>query len=243
MSRYFSLAPYYDSLMAELDYGAWADYYQEIFERRGLAPKLVLDLACGTGTLTHILARRGYEMIGVDASVEMLMVAQSKACAGTRPLFLHQRMEMLDLYGTVQAALCSLDGINYLPRNLLEAAFSRVHLFLEPGGLFVFDINTVEKFKRLDGEAFVSEAEDIFCVWRCAYDAQERQNQFGMDIFSKSDALWRRTQEEHIEYAYTRQEMETALKQAGFRAVSCFGELSFDAPAEKEERVFFVAER
>ena len=243
MSRYQALAPYYDRLMTGVDYAAWADYYQRMFESRGLAPRLILDLACGTGTLTCLLADRGYEMIGADASEDMLMVAQARPCTGVRPLFLHQRMEQLDLYGTVQAVLCSLDGMNYLPRQMLGQALSRIHLFLEPGGLLIFDINTVDKFARLDGETFVSEADGIFCVWRCAYNAQERENQFTMDIFTKTGAMWRRTQEEHIEYAYTRQEMEAALRKAGFQQIACYGELSDTEPVEGEERIFFVAER
>ena len=173
MNSYQALSAYYDRFTDDVGYADWADFFERLFAREGIQPKLVLDLACGTGSLTRILAERGYEMIGADASPEMLMQAmQNTMDCEPRPLFLNQRMEALDLYGTVDACLCCLDSINYVTEpQTLQKAFERVHLFLEPKtGLFVFDINTPEKFACMDGNAYVREDEDVFCVWQAAVE-------------------------------------------------------------------------
>ena len=173
MNSYQTLSAYYDRFTDDVGYARWADFFERLFAREGMQPKLVLDLACGTGSLTGILAQRGYEMIGVDASPDMLMQAmQNTMNCDPRPLFLNQRMEALDLYGTVDVCLCCLDSVNYVTEpETLQQAFDRVHLFLEPGsGLFVFDINTPEKFARMDGNCYVREDEDVFCAWQAAVE-------------------------------------------------------------------------
>ena len=194
MSAYIPLAPVYDGLTSDVPYEAFADFYQLIFRKYKVQPELVLDLACGTGTLTCILARRGYEMIGVDASQDMLAQAMEKALElpeGTRPIFLCQEMEELDLFGTVQAAVCSLDGINYVPQSSLDQVFHRLELFVEPGGILVFDINTPEKLHAMDGQVFLDEREDVFCVWRAAYYQEDNACVYGIDLFSRlTNGLW-----------------------------------------------------
>ena len=148
MNSYSFLAGCYDQLTYDVDYSSWADYIEKHFNRRGLPGNTVLDLACGTGSLTRELAQRGYEMIGVDLSPEMLAEAAEKNedVGGIPPMFLCQSMDQLDLYGTIDACVCCLDSVNYVtdPRKL-KKAFQRVHLFLMPGGLFLFDVNSVEK--------------------------------------------------------------------------------------------------
>ena len=147
----------------------------------------VLDLACGTGSLTCRLAERGYEMIGVDQSEEMLAVAAEKgrAVQGEKPIFLHQSMQELDLYGTIDACVCCLDSVNYVTRPAdLRRAFQRVHLFLMPGGVFLFDVNTPEKLRNLDGQMFMDETDDTYCVWRAEYSARRRICTYGMDPVS-----------------------------------------------------------
>ena len=169
MSSYNFLAGCYDQLTYDVDYPAWADYLEAHFRKRGLPGNTVLDLACGTGSLTRELAGRGYEMIGVDLSADMLAEAAEKNrdVDGIAPIFLCQSMDKLDLYGTIDACVCCLDSVNYVtsPKKL-QKAFERVHLFLMPGGLFVFDINTPEKLMGLDGQVFLDETEDAYCVWR-----------------------------------------------------------------------------
>ena len=143
MSCYGPLACWYDRLTGDVPYDQFADFYEAEFSRAGGEFRLLLDLCCGTGTLTMTMARRGYEMIAADASVDMLMQAREKAAdAETPPLFLLQEASRLDLYGTVDAAYCSLDGMNYIPPEELPRVFHRLHLFIRPGGLLVFDIRT-----------------------------------------------------------------------------------------------------
>ena len=157
MSSYDFLASCYDELTTDVGYPAWADYLEAHFRRKGLPGRTVLDLACGTGSLTWELAARGYEMIGVDRSPEMLAEAAAKGREDveTPPIFLCQSMDRLDLYGTIDACVCCLDSVNYVtdPRQL-KKAFARVWLFLMPGGLFLFDINTPSKLRGLDGQVF-----------------------------------------------------------------------------------------
>jgi SAM-dependent methyltransferase len=242
MSAYVSLARFYDSLTRDVPYGAIADYYEALFKQTNLNVKTILDMACGTGTLTCMLAERGFDMIGVDASAEMLSVASEKSYdMENRPLLLNQPLELLDLYGTVDAAICSLDGINYVKPDRLCEVFRRVRLFLEPGGLFIFDINTPSKLKGLDGEVFLDETEDVYCVWRAAFNEEDKACRYDMDIFARDGRKWTRSIEEHIEYAYEPFGLEKLLLEAGFEQVAVYGDLTYEKPTEKEQRLFITA--
>ena len=244
MSSYEHLAPYYDALTTDVDYAKWADYYQRFFDRSAIPIHTVLDLACGTGTLTCLLAERGYEMIGTDLSAEMLAEAAEKArdVQGMVPLFLNQPMQKLDLYGTIDACVCCLDSVNYVtrPRDLRKA-FERVHLFLEPGGLFLFDINTPEKLRSLDGQIFLDETEDLYCVWRAEYSSRRRICTYGFDLFRREGAHWERDCEEHEEYAYEPDELEEYLRQVGFSSVRRYGERTMRPPRPDAQRICFCA--
>ncbi len=247
MSAYESLAAYYDSLTGDVPYGRFADFYELIFRRYAVRPTLVLDLACGTGTLTWELARRGYEMIGVDASPDMLAEAMEKgeeADAPVAPIFLNQSMETLDLYGTVSAAVCSLDGVNYLPPGSLGTVFERLRLFVEPGGLFIFDVNTPEKLLALDGQVFLDETEDVYCVWRAQLSEDGGALTYGMDVFSlRPDGAWERDFEEHTEYIHPVERLTAELTAHGFGEIRVFGELRDEPPRVNEQRVFIAAKR
>lgn len=244
---YEYLAGCYDRFTADVDYAAWADYLEKHFSRSKLPIHTVLDLACGTGSLTCELARRGYEMIGSDLSEEMLALAAEKArdVDGIPPIFLHQAMEDLDLYGTIDACVCCLDSVNYVTRpKLLARAFQRVHTFLMPGGLFLFDINTPDKLRGLDGQLFMDEDEDTCCIWRADYSPRRRICTYGMDLFFREDGdLWRRMEEVHEEYAYEPDELERMLRQAGFRHIRQYGERKMHAPKPGEQRIFFTARK
>ena len=172
MSCYDQLAACYDELTGDVAYEQRADYLEKLFRRASVPVHTVLDLACGTGTMTWLLTGRGYEMIGVDGSEEMLAVAMEKygKVGGEPPIFLHQSMPRLDLYGTVDAAICCLDSLNYLTRPAdVQRTLQRLHLFIAPGGLLIFDVNTPEKFQAMDGQVFLDETEDTYCVWRTEY--------------------------------------------------------------------------
>ena len=247
MASYEFLAGCYDELTTDVGYRSWAGYLEKHFARAGIPVRTVLDLACGTGSLTWELARRGYEMIGVDRSEEMLAQANEKGedFTGERPIFLHQSMDKLDLYGTIDACVCCLDSVNYVTRPAqLERAFARVHLFLMPGGIFVFDINTPEKLRALDGQVFLDETEDAYCVWRAEYSRRRRVCTYAMDLFRLTPAgLWERGEELHEEYAYEPDELEEMLRRAGFHHIRRCGDRKLRAPRPGEERIFFTARK
>ena len=247
MSSYEALAGRYDALTADVDYKAWADYLEKHFAKSRIPIRTVLDLACGTGSLTCQLTERGYEMIGVDLSPDMLSVAAEKGrqAAGIPPIFLQQAMQDLDLYGTIDACVCCLDSVNYVTRPAdLRRAFQRVHLFLMPGGLFLFDINTPEKLRGLDGGMFIDETDDTYCVWRAELSERRKICTYGMDLFFRQEGnLWRREEEVHEERIYEPDELEEYLHAAGFTEVRRYGELKLRAPRAGEQRIFFAARK
>lgn len=244
MIAYETLARRYDALTYDVAYEKRADFIEWLFGRSKIPVKQVLDLACGTGTMTWIFTGRGYEMIAVDASEEMLMEAMSKmgSVEGITPLFLQQKMQKLDLYGTVDAAICCLDSLNYLtdPKDV-RRTFDRLRLFIAPGGLLVFDINTVEKLEALDGQVFLDETEDTYCVWRTEYN--RRLCTYYMDIFQRSGSTWRRSAEVHRERAYTTEELKQWLQEAGFTDVRLWGDMVRRKPREGEQRIYVTAIR
>ena len=246
MSIYAAMAQHYDNFTEDVPYAAWACYLRDLFEKFGASPKLVLDLACGTGSLTIEMARLGYEMIGVDMSEHMLSEAMQKTYEmPNRPLFLRQRMETLDLYGTVDAVVCGLDSINYLTApSALDAAFSRVSLFLEDNGLFIFDVNTEKKFRTIDMQAYVRESEDCFCAWQAEYDETTHLMEYYLDFFvQRTDDDYRRYSEHHTERMYSVEELQTALERNHMQLEAVFGELSTEKPTADSDRIFVVARR
>lgn len=245
MSQYESLARFYDELTYDVPYERFADFYEAVFSLYGKSPKMILDLACGTGNLACLLAERGYDMIAVDESEDMLAEAMDKMVEfeGKRPLFLCQSLEELDLYGTVEAAVCCLDGFNYIHIDDLKEVFRRLNLFIEPGGILVFDINSPYKLRGLDGRISIDETDDVYCVWRSDFDEEENCIVYGMDIFSQNDdGSWDRESEEHCEYAHSVEELTAMLKKSGFKNIKVFGELVLEKPKDDEMRIFISAE-
>ena len=247
MSRYEALAGCYDALTEDVSYARRADFIEKLMGRSRIPIKTVLDLACGTGTMTDIFTRRGYELVAVDGSEDMLAVAREKAegLPGVPPVFLHQDMPKLDLYGTVEAAICCLDSLNYLtsPRDL-QRTLERLRLFIQPGGVLIFDVNTPYKLQSLDGQVFLDEREDVYCVWRTEFDRRSRICSYYMDIFSREKGeLWRRELEYHRQRAYGLEELKGYLREAGFTHIRTFGDCRMSAPREREERVYFCANR
>ncbi len=240
---YSALAPAYDELTRDVDYEKRAAFVESLFLRSRIPVRTVLDLACGTGTMTAILTERGYELIGVDGSEDMLLQAREKAAElhGVPPLFLHQSMQELDLYGTVDAAVCCLDSLNYLtdPRDVRET-FRRLHLFIAPGGALVFDVHTPGKLEAMNGQVWLDEREDVYCVWRTEYSRRTRLLDYYVDIFSKRpNGLWARGFEEHHQRCYGADELREWLNAAGFSDVRVFGDCRRRAPNEKDGRIYF----
>ncbi len=240
---YESLAAHYDGFTGDVDYSLFVKYFKDAWQRANITPTLILDLACGTGTISHILAQDGYEVIGVDASPEMLMEAYSKvSSANIPPVFINQRMDELDLYGTVNVVVCTLDSVNYVtdPDELLRS-FKKVSLFLEPDGIFIFDANTDKKYLSLDGTAYTRENENTFCVYQLDYE--ERICTHTVDIFEKCGQTYRRVTEYHTQRGYTISELTQMLLEAGFDRIEACREFSFESADENESRVFFIARK
>lgn len=246
MSCYEELAASYDSLTEDVEYRRRASFLQKLLGKSRIPVHTVLDLACGTGTMTCLLAEAGYEMIGVDQSEDMLAEAAGKQVSPGKipPIYLQQSMESLDLYGTVEAAVCCLDSLNYLTDvRALRRTLQRLHLFVAPGGVFLFDINTPEKLRGLDGQVFLDEGDDVYCVWRTEFDKRRRICTYGMDIFQREGALWRRSQEEHYEKAWEVEELTGFLREAGFGHIRTYGDCVLRAPREQEQRIYFTCIR
>lgn len=237
---YQSFAAGYEKFSADNDYAAFADYYEEIFSEYNIKPSLVLDLGCGSGSLTTIMAEKGYDMIGVDISPEMLDMAREK---NPGILYLNQDMREFELYGTVDVIYSSFDCINYITnKNDVKKIFKLVNNYLNYGGLFIFDINTVHKLKNVLGNnTFVFDKDDVYLVWQNDY--YNKIATFYLDMFYKTDGKYERFYEEHYERAYEIDEIKEMMKFSGLELLGVFDELSFDKPKKNSERVFFVARR
>ncbi len=239
MSGYDALASSYDALMADGAYRRRADFLERLFRKSRIPVCNVLDLACGTGTIACLLAERGYRVTAVDGSEEMLAQAAAKA-AGLKspPLFIHQAMPRLRLLQPVDAAVSTLDSLNYLTRTRdLRETFRRVHRWLRPGGQFVFDVNTPCKLRRMDGQMYMDETEESFCVWRTFFSERTKACTYQVDLFRlREDGAWERDFEEHRERAWEAEELRRYLAEAGFAEITITGDLSARPPAEDEDR-------
>lgn len=240
---YRDFARLYEKLQ-DIDYVKFADYIEEIFKREKTAPSLVLDLACGTGRLTEILANRGYDMIGIDISPEMLSIAQEKAREKELSiLYLNQDMTDFELYGTVDAIVCTLDGVNYLTEDgETDRLFELACNYLNPGGIMIFDINSKYKLEKILGNnTFVNEEDGIFYVWQNDYDEKSGICYFCLDFFEKTDdGKYKRYTEQQCERAYSAEELSFSAKSAGLSVSGIYDALSFEKARTDSERIFMV---
>ena len=245
MQAYHELAQSYDRLTNDVDYGATVDFYFEILRRENLQPRTAVDLACGTGSVALLLAERGLQVTAVDMSWEMLTVAQQKAAeADVYPQFVCQTLQNLHLPKAVDLAVCALDSIDYIldPDDCKEA-IRRVYKSLNPGGCFIFDVNTPEKLRAMDGQVFLDEDDDVFCLWRGEFDEATNICSYGMDLFQRRGEVWYRSFEEHREYAYSARQLVGYLKEAGFTFVAVYGDRKFAAPGQGEQRIYLKARK
>ena len=245
MDCYEALAVSYDRLTSDVDYRATVAFYGQILKREGISPRTAVDLACGTGSVTLLLAEQGMEVTGVDMSEDMLTVAQQKSWElENPPRFICQRLEQLHLPRGVDLAVCALDSLDYItdPADCAEA-IRRVYRVLNPGGIFIFDVNTPEKLRAMDGQVFLDEDEDVYCVWRGEFDKQTNICSYAMDLFQRNGQLWERSFEEHCEYAYSAAQLVGYLKDAGFTSIRVFADRRFEAPAEGEQRIYLKARK
>ena len=245
MDAYHELAKSYDRLTNDVDYEATVDFYFEILKREGLNPRTAVDLACGTGSVTAILARKGLDVTGVDLSEEMLTQAFQKVMDMEKPpRFVCQPLQELYLPRGVDLAVCALDSLDYITEpSDCETAIKRIYKALNPGGIFIFDVNTPEKLRAMDGQVFLDEDDDVYCVWRGEFDEQTNICSYGMDLFQRKGNLWERSLEEHCEYAYSADQLVGYLKDAGFTHIRVYGDRRLEAPGEGEQRIYIKARK
>lgn len=234
--------------MGNAPYNEWTAYILEIWRRLNYSPKLVLDLACGTGNMTTRLSKNGFDMIGIDISEEMLMVAREKLQESENGiLYLCQDMCEFELYGTVDAIVCICDGINYLIEDgQLYEVFKLIKNYLNPDGYFIFDINTEHKFKNiLSNNSYSEILEEAAYIWENYYDEDEKINEYQATFFIKNDQndFYERFDELHYERAYSIEEISNQIESAGLCLVDVYDDLTFDRPKMESERIFFVVKR
>ena len=247
MSSYHRLASSYDGLMVDGSYRKRADWLEKLFRKSRIPVRDVLDLACGTGTIACLLAERGYQVIATDASEEMLTQAAMKAAVleENAPLFLLQSMPRLRLTEPVDAVVSTLDSLNYLTREKdIRETFCRVYRWLKPGGQFIFDVNTPYKLRRMDGQMYMDETEDTYCVWRTFFSERTQCCTYQVDLFQlNEDDSWEREFEEHKERAWTEEQLRTYLEAAGFENIIIRGDMSLRPPKADEDRWIVTALR
>lgn len=247
MEAYTSFAEVYDTFMDNVPYGEWADYLCSLLKENGAGDGLVLDLGCGTGSMTEALASRGYDMIGVDNSGEMLEIAADKReDSGHDILYLLQDMREFELYGTVKAVISVCDSVNYITEeeDLLEV-FRLVNNYLDPGGIFVFDFNTRYKYEELLGDQVIAEDRDeCSFIWENYYYREEKINEYKLTLFLQDETdsdLYRKYQEMHYQRAYTLEEIQRLLAQSGLTYVTAYDGYTKEEPGEHSERICVVA--
>lgn len=246
MEAYTSFAEVYDTFMDNVPYEEWAEYLAELLQEYDIEDGLVLDLGCGTGSLTEILATKGYDMIGADGSAEMLEIAmEKKAQSGHDILYLLQDMREFELYGTVRAVVSVCDCVNYITdEKELEQVFRLVNNYLDPEGIFIFDFNTEYKYKEILGEQTIAEdREDCSFIWDNYYYEDESMNEYELTLFIKEQDsnLYRKYQEMHYQKAYTLDAMRELIEWSGLEFMTAYDAYTRKAPTETSERICVVA--
>ena len=242
---YSEFAYSYDILMQNVDYEKRADYIYSLFEKFDRAPTLMLDLACGTGEFSNRFANKGVSVIGVDISYDMLSIAREKSAEQQNDiLYLCQDAAELDLYGTVDGAICCLDSLNHITDyGDFCSAIARVSLFLEKDRLFIFDLNTEYKHSCVLGNnTFVIDTNDVYCVWQNEYQGNNTV-EINLDFFTLEDNVYLRTGESFCERAYTSAEIENALNKAGLKTEAIYEEMSQNKPCDTTQRVVYVTRK
>ncbi len=243
---YTYFADHYDSLTEDVDYEAKADYFISLLEKHDHKAGVTLDLACGTGSFTIALKKRGIDVFGADMSSDMLSQAQMKACdEGYQILFICNKMQDIELCGTIDTCVCTLDSINHITSEKeLEKAFSNIAKYLSEDGIMVFDVNTVYKHREVLGDnCFIFDTESVYCAWQNNYDPETNEVMITLDFFEPQDDVYYRTSEQFSERAYTHEQMKAVLEKAGLRTEAIYDDMSFDPPGEDSQREIYVVRK
>ncbi len=246
MEQYEALAAYYDRIMEDIDYDAWCEFYKACFERQALPVKKVLDLACGTGSITVPMAKMGYQMTGLDLSAEMLALAQQKADEHhVRIRFSEQNIALFDAGREFDAAICSFDGYNYLTKPTdVRSSFSKVYESLREGGMFIFDVSTPYKYENiLADNAFVYEYDDLFLSWQNYYNQKSGLCDFYLTFFIKNGDAWHRIDESQRQRRHPIASLKKALTEAGFTLLDIVSDTDFSPLAKTSERAYFICKK
>ena len=243
---YDDFSHYYDLLTDNVEYKKRADYFCRLLSMCGTNGGILLDLGCGTGNMSFEMAGKGFDVIGVDSSIGMLNVAQQKMFeTGRHILLLNQKMQEIDLYGTIDCAVCVLDGINHLDgADDVKKTFEKVSLFMNNGGAFAFDVNTIHKHKNILGDnAFVFEPDGVFCAWQNSYNPDDNSVEISLDFFEEEDGVYYRASENFTEKAYELDDIKLWLEESGFEVIGIFDDMTTDVVKSDSERAVFLARK
>ena len=243
MGSYENFARVYDELMDNVPYEEWAQFILNLLQDRKITEGLVLELGCGTGKLMTLLGKAGFDMIGVDNSVEMLQIAREKTSQDF--LYLLQDMREVELYGTVKAVISVCDSVNYITKKEeLRKVFQLVNNYLDPEGVFIFDFNTEYKYRELIGETVIAEdREDVSFIWFNEYDEDSHLNDIDLKVFVQEEGdIYRKFQEEHIQRGYTLDEIKQLLEESGLIFLEAYEEYTMQAPQPDSGRIVVVAQ-
>ncbi len=245
MEAYTGFAEVYDTFMDNIDYSAWSEYVIRILKDYGIEDGLILDLGCGTGSMTELLARAGYDMTGIDMSEDMLNIAMKKReQSGHDILYLCQEMQEFELYGTVRAIVSICDCINYVTeKEDVIQTFRLVNNYLDPKGLFIFDMNTPYKFReQLGDHTFAENREECSFIWENLYDEEEKINEYALTLFVKDeDERYEKYEEFHYQRAYEIEEMKEMIQASGLELLAVYDAFTKEAPRPESDRVYFIA--
>lgn len=244
MEAYTGFAEVYDLFMDNVPYGEWSDYLIGLLKEYGVSDGLVLELGCGTGKMTRLLAEAGYDMTGVDNSGEMLRIARDAGQEEDNILYLLQDMREFELYGTVKAVVSICDSMNYILEEAdLLKVFRLVNNYLDPGGIFIFDLNTIYKYQEVLGETAICEnREEGSFIWENFYEEEARINQYDLTLFIKEkNGLYRKYEETHFQRAYELEQVKALIEQAGMEVAACYDAFTYENIKKDSERIYIVA--
>ena len=247
MTSYSKFAQYYDILTAEIDYKMLAEYFHDIvLKLGGKDGGILLDLACGTGSLSEQMSIIGYDVIGVDCSQEMLSMALDKKFeSGLSVQYLCQDMQKLDMFGTIDVTICALDSLNHLSNfEGVKRVFERVSLFSNDGAIFIFDVNTIYKHKNiLADNIFIYDTPQVYCIWENSYSQEDNSVDIDLTFFENNNENYRRYEENFSEIAFSLEMLRQALIETGFDIVAEYEYPTHELPTEKSEKITFVARK